>query len=329
MRIIRDTLDLSRIEAGKLELEPIQFALDDCLATLVRMMSLRIQSQSLTFTLDVADDVPRHLVGDRDRLLQILINLLGNAIKFTPAGGAVSLHVCAQSRSAEDVLLCFEVRDTGIGISVEEQAAIFQPFTQGRATGAGHGGSGLGLAIASSLVALMHGTISVRSMPGRGSTFSFTARFGLWQPPEAAQPALSQDPGPTTPLRVLLAEDNPINQRVAVRLLEMDGHACVVAANGAEALDRLAHEHFDVVFMDVQMPVMDGVTATREIRRREHATGQHLPIIAVTASATTEVVATCAASGMDHFLSKPLRPAAVRALLRPIQQRVLDQRGAS
>jgi predicted ATPase/signal transduction histidine kinase/CheY-like chemotaxis protein len=329
MRIIRDTLDLSRIEAGKLELEPIHFDLDDCLATLTRMMALRVQSQSIAFTLDVAGDVPRHLTGDRDRLLQILINLLGNAIKFTPAGGAVSLHVRVESRPVEHIVLGFDVRDTGIGIAPEEQQTIFQPFTQARAAGAQSHGSGLGLAIASSLVALMHGAISVRSQPGHGSTFSFTASFGLWQPAAAPPPEVPATSGPAIPLRILLAEDNPVNQLVAVRLLEIDGHRCVVATNGAEALDRIAHEHFDVVLMDVQMPVMDGFAAAREIRRREQVTGERLPIIALTASATTEIVATCAASGMDHFLSKPLRMDAVRDLLRPIQQRVLDQAGRS
>ncbi len=328
MRIIRDTLNLARIEAGKLELEPIRFDLDDCLATLVRMMSLRVQGQSLAFTLDVADDVPRHLIGDRDRLLQVLINLLGNAIKFTPASGAISLHVRFASQPAEPVLLRFDVRDTGVGIAPEEQQVIFQPFTQARTAGAQHGGSGLGLAIASSLVALMHGTISLHSELGRGSSFSFTASFGLSLPTgvHRSDTPPSPTPAPAVALDILVAEDNLINQLVAVRLLALDGHRCVVAANGAEALHLLDAEHFDVVLMDVQMPIMDGFTAAREIRRRELPSGHRIPIIAVTASATTEVVAACAASGMDHYLSKPLRLDAVRDLLRPIRLHLLAQR---
>ncbi len=321
LRIIRDTLDLSRIEAGKLDLEPIRFSLDDCLATLVRMLSLRIQGEGLTLAVDVADDVPTNLVGDRDRLLQVLINLLGNAIKFTPMGGSLSVHVRLESRAAEQTFLRFDVRDTGIGIASEEQASIFQPFTQVGASRAQHSGSGLGLTIASSLVALMDGTISVESEPGQGSCFSFTASFGLWQPavPGVSLPAPSK--GLAGRLHILVAEDNQINQLVAVRLLAMDGHTCAVAANGAEALRILEDEPFDVVLMDVQMPIMDGLAATRAIRRREQESGQHLCIIAVTASATTEVVAECTASGMDHYLSKPLRIDAVREILERIQER--------
>jgi predicted ATPase/signal transduction histidine kinase/ActR/RegA family two-component response regulator len=332
MRIIRDTLDLSRIEAGRLELEPIRFPLTDCLATLERMLALRIQTQGLTYTCDVAADVPLDLVGDRDRLLQVLINLLGNAIKFTPAGGAVSLHVRVLDRSTEQPLLGFEVRDTGIGIAPDALAHIFQPFTQVRAPGAAAGGSGLGLAIASRLVTLMHGAIMAESEPGKGSRFSFTARFGLGQPEQPAQPAPPSQPQESLAqphpashaeggLRILVVEDNQVNQLVAVRLLGLDGHSCAVAANGAEALRMLESEPFDAVLMDVLMPVMDGHTATRAIRQRERGTGRRLPIIAVTASATTEIVNECTASGMDHFLSKPLRIDAVRNLLRPLRQR--------
>ncbi len=330
MRIIRDTLDLSKIEAGRLDLEPIRFTFGDCLATLERMLALRIQTRGLTFLRDVAADVPTHLVGDRDRLLQILINLLGNAIKFTPEGGTVSLHVHVLDRSADHTLLGFEVSDTGIGIAAAEQAHIFQPFTQVRAPGAPAGGSGLGLAIASRLVTLMNGAIMVESEVGKGSRFSFTVRMGLWQPERHAEPAQPRghsvrpraaSPTPAGGLRILVVEDNQVNQLVAVRLLGLDGHSCAVAENGAEALRMLESEPFDAVLMDVLMPIMDGHTATRQIRLREQGTDRHLPIIAVTASATTEIVRECAAAGMDHFLSKPLRIDAVRDLLRPLQQR--------
>jgi predicted ATPase/signal transduction histidine kinase/CheY-like chemotaxis protein len=324
MRVIRDTLDLSRIEAGKLELEPIRFMFGDCMSTLVRMLDLRMQSEGLTFVQEVDEDVPGYLVGDRDRLLQILINLLGNAIKFTPAGGQVSLRVGVLRRGDEQAVLRFEVRDTGVGIAAEEQSLIFQPFTQARLAGLSQGGSGLGLAIAARLVELMHGSISVESVLGEGSCFSFTASFGLWRPGASLSLSLSAPaPGamPTARLRILVAEDNQVNQLVVVRLLALDGHVCTVAANGAEALDMLERDDFDAVLMDVQMPIMDGYTATREIRRREQGTDRHIPIIAVTASATTEVVAACAASGMDHYLSKPLRIENVRNALRPIQPR--------
>jgi CheY-like chemotaxis protein len=170
------------------------------------------------------------------------------------------------------------------------------------------------------------------SEPGKGSRFSFTARFGLGQPEQPAQPAPPSQPQESLAqphpashaeggLRILVVEDNQVNQLVAVRLLGLDGHSCAVAANGAEALRMLESEPFDAVLMDVLMPVMDGHTATRAIRQRERGTGRRLPIIAVTASATTEIVNECTASGMDHFLSKPLRIDAVRNLLRPLRQR--------
>jgi CheY-like chemotaxis protein len=303
-----------------LDLEPIRFSLDDCLSTIVRILTQRIQAEGLTFALEVAEDVPRHLFGDRDRLLQVLLNLVGNAVKFTPAGGSVWLHVRIAARVAEQALLRFDVRDTGIGIAADERKAIFEPFTQARVTEARKaGGSGLGLAIASRLAELMQGTLSLESEPGRGSCFSFTACFGLWQPEPAPEPATSIARAP------LVAEDNQINQMAAARLLILDGHMCTVAGNGAEALRLLESQTFDAVLMDVQMPVMDGLVAAREIRRREQETGQHVYIIAVTASATTEVVAECTASGMDHYVSKPLRIDALRDALRVAQDRARGQ----
>jgi predicted ATPase/signal transduction histidine kinase/ActR/RegA family two-component response regulator len=328
MRIIRDTLDVSRIEAGKLDLEPIRFSLDECLATLTRMLSVRMENSSLSFSLEVADGVPNHLVGDRDRLLQLLVNLLGNAIKFTPSGGDISLRLETESRGDDGVSLRFEVSDTGIGIPADVQEAIFEPFTQVRAPGLGSGGSGLGLAIASSLVRMMRGTIGVESELGQGSRFWFTARFGEWDPEATIQTVAETGTGtgtetetetaPSVALRILVAEDNRVNQLVAARLLEREGHACMVANNGLEALQMIESDPIDVVLMDVHMPVMDGYAATREIRRREHGGGRRLPIIAVTASATTDVVEACKASGMDHYLSKPLRIDSVRELLRTI-----------
>jgi CheY-like chemotaxis protein len=165
----------------------------------------------------------------------------------------------------------------------------------------------------------MHGTITVASELGRGSCYSFTVSVGLWQPAalDGAPPAASA--GPARGLHILVAEDNAINQLVLVRLLTTDGHTCAVASNGVEALRMLEDEHFDVVLMDVQMPIMDGLAATREIRRRELGSGRHLCIIAVTASATTEVVAACTASGMDHYLSKPLRVDRAREILQRVQ----------
>ena len=329
MRIIRDTLDVSRIEAGRIELEHTQFSLDECLATLQQMMSLRVQSQSLSYSLQLADDVPRYLVGDRDRLLQILVNLLGNAIKFTSSGGQLSLHVevaepaePGNDSGSDTPSLRFEVRDTGIGIPASALATIFDPFTQVRDPGLGKGGTGLGLAIASSLVGMMGGRIGVESQLGRGSQFWFTARFGVWQPSTNIAPRPAPAATPVTGMHVLVAEDNRINQLVAMRLLKREGHHCYLAENGAEALHIVESEPIEVVLMDIHMPVMDGHAATRELRRRERGRNHHLPIVAITASATTDVVKECQTSGMDHYLSKPLQLDAVRALLHDIAAKI-------
>jgi predicted ATPase/signal transduction histidine kinase/CheY-like chemotaxis protein len=314
--VIRDTLDVSQIEAGRLELEPIRFSLDECSASLRRILSMQLESEGITFSLGVEDDVPRDLIGDRGRLMQILLNLLGNAIKFTSSGGQVSLRVALSSRTEHSLLLRFEVRDTGIGIAPRDLKRIFDPFTRVHAPGLGKKGTGLGLTIAARLVELMSGTIGVESEVGKGSLFWLTARFECAQPerevePPAPEPELERVKG----LHILIAEDNRINQIVANRMLEREGHRCTVVGDGAEALRALETNDVDVVLMDVHMPVMDGLAATREIRRRERGTGRHLPIIAVTASAATEVARDCSESGMDHFLSKPLVRDVVRELL--------------
>jgi len=321
MRIIRDTLDVSQIEAGRLVLDSTRFSLDRCTANVERILSMQLETRSVRFTLGVEDDVPRELVGDRDRLMQILINLLGNAVKFTSSDGEVSLRVSVASRTEGALLLRFEIRDSGIGIAPGDLKRIFDPFTRVRDPGLGKDGTGLGLTIATNLVELMSGSIGVESEVGKGSLFWFTARFDCTpSEPHAephAEPALAQAlPSRAEGLHILIAEDNRINQLVAKRLLELEGHRCTVVDNGAKAVQALASAHdIDAVFMDVHMPVMDGRDATREIRRREVGTGRHVLIIAVTASATTDVVQECTDSGMDHFLSKPLVIDSVRELL--------------
>ena len=328
LRIIRDTLDVSQIEAGRLVLEPIRFSLDECSASLRRILSTQLESGSITFSLTVEDDVPRDLIGDRNRLMQILINLLGNAIKFTSSDGGVSLRVAVSSRTEDALLLRFEVRDTGIGIAPRDLKRIFDPFTRVHEPGLGKKGTGLGLAIAARLVEMMSGTIGVESEVGKGSLFWFTARFECAQAERDVQPPEPEpEPEQAKGLHILIAEDNRINQIVAKRLLERDGHRCTVVDDGAEALRALESNDVDLVFMDVHMPVMDGLAASREIRRRELGTGRHVPIIAVTASATTDVVRDCSESGMDHYLSKPLVLDAVRELLHELASR--SRRGAS
>ncbi len=448
LTVINDILDFSKIEAGKLELEAITFDLRGCVEPTLKTLALRAHEKGLELTGLIAPDVPDRLVGDPTRLRQVLMNLLGNAVKFT-GEGEVTLRADCETLAEESVTLHFRVEDTGIGISAEHLPHVFEPFTQvDGSTGRRFGGTGLGLSISRRLVEMMGGSIWVESTPGRGSTFHVTVpvglshRAGLEQPADHALPqgmrvlvvddngtarrrlydvllrsgmapvaadsgrhaldvlvraaelgqkipvvvtdagmpqmdgfeltrtircdrrlsdtivvmltsavqrddahrcqelgltcrlskpvgerelldALARVAGPpprgTGPssirrdereagalLRILLAEDNAVNQRLTSRLLEKQGHQVVVAANGREALERLEHESFDLVLMDIQMPEVDGFEATAAIRRHELVTGGHLPILAMTAHAMQGDEERCLAAGMDGYLSKPI-----------------------
>ena len=320
MRIIKDTLDLSRIEVGRFELQPVEFDLTRYMDELVRMMTLSMQRKNLHFSCDITSDVPRALIGDADRLRQVLINLLGNARKFTEPGGSVSLRIDNLGYiGADHVMLGFEVADTGIGIPAAAQRVIFEPFSQAsQPLSTSRQGSALGLAIAAKLVGLMGGTIEATSQLGQGSVFSFTSKFGVWATQETAViPATST--ALSSSLRILLAEDNRINQKVASRLLERDGHTVTIANNGAEAVEIWSSRPFDVILMDGQMPVMDGFAATREIRQREH--DGRIPIIAITAYTLAEDVERCLTTGMDGYVSKPIDLLALRAALQSVTDR--------
>ena len=322
MKVINDILDFSKIEAGRLDLESIEFDLRSLVDSVEKMMTLPAREIGLDLRCDVSPDLPEIIVGDPGRLRQLLVNLMGNAIKFTQRGG-VTVLVESESRSDEGMSLLFTVADTGIGITVDQQRSIFQAFTQADgSTTRKYGGTGLGLAISSQLVTLMQGHIWVESETGRGSTFRFTARFGLNSAAvDPAQPAVrsvaARDAIPcsvTVPpmeiansgFRILLAEDNLVNQKLAVRLLEKRGHSVVVAMNGLEALEALEHEGFDLVLMDVQMPEMSGLEATEAIRIKERETGRHIPIIAMTAHAMRGDRERCLEAGMDGYTTKPL-----------------------
>ncbi len=337
LRVINDTLDLSKIEAGKLALAPGPFALHECIHSIARMLSLSIVQRQLHFAQHIAEDVPTHLVGDRDRLAQVLINLIGNAVKFTEPGGRIDLKVerapvppgtpvggdTGDGAPPQHIALRFSVRDTGVGIAPEAQARIFESFTQADVTVFRHyGGTGLGLTISAKLVALMGGTLAVTSELGSGSDFHFTALFQP-TPPRAATDASDRpggdDPATLPPLHILLAEDNIVNQLVTTRLLERDGHRVTVAHNGAAAVRMALSEPFDVIFMDMHMPEMDGLEATRQIR--EHMDLARSPIIAMTAHSTTAEVVKCLEAGMDAHLGKPIRVPALRSLLRPYRER--------
>jgi len=360
LRLLNDILDLSRVEFGRLELDPQPFPLRETLADTLNTLGLRARQKGLDLSFRVRPEVPNGVIGDAGRLRQVLVNLVGNAIKFTDAG-EVSVDVGREAGQDGEVVLHASVRDTGIGIAPERQAAVFAPFTQAdSSTTRRFGGSGLGLAISSQLVGLMGGRIWVESTPGQGSTFHFTARLGLglatdlrdhaWAAPAkphsadedasgagratgtfARRPALNRavrtaDPpaaaetdGPRG-LHVLVAEDNPVNQRLTVALLRKSGHRATVAENGLAAVEAFQREAFDLVLMDLQMPELCGLDATARIRASEQRSGGHVPIIAVTAHAMAGDRERCLAGGMDAYLSKPLHPdrliAAIDALVR-------------
>ena len=451
LRLLNDILDFSKIEAGKLELECVDFRISECVARATQMMVLRAAEKGLEIACRVAPEIPDHLRGDSGRIQQVLVNLLGNAVKFTEAG-EIFVNVNAESITPDRVRLHISVSDTGIGIPADKLDQIFRPFEQAESsTTRRFGGTGLGLTISRQLVEMMHGRVWIDSEVGRGSTFHFTAEFGIaadqhrpepaeldsllelpvlvvddnftnrrilsemlqhWhmqpvladsaaaarqalQTAEASQrpirlilldhhmpgedgihfaeslrgtlkhgqcpiimissgsspidvdlgqkygigrfmtkpviasellnevlhqfgrftnAAPAQPPTATPhlqvhPRRVLLVEDNEINRRVAVGLLRSRGHQVVLAENGQEAVETLADQEFDVVLMDMQMPVMDGYEATAAIRQREHQTGGHIPIVAMTAEALKGDRERCLAAGMDDYVSKPIAPA--------------------
>lgn len=450
LRLLNDILDFSKIEAGKLELECMDFRISECVARASQMMVLRAAEKGLEIACRVAPEIPDHLRGDSGRIQQVLVNLLGNAVKFTEVG-EIFVNVNAESITPDKVRLQISVSDTGIGIPADKRDQIFSPFEQAESsTTRRFGGTGLGLAISRQLVEMMHGDIWIDSELGRGSTFHFTAEFGIaadqhrpdpaeldslrelpvlvvddnftnrrilsemlqqWQmqpvladsaaaarqalqTAEASQrpirlilldhhmpgedgihfaesmrdelnhgqcpiimlssgcspidvdlgqkygigrfmtkPVIASEllnemlcqfgryttvnpaelPSATPqlqvhPRRVLLVEDNAINRRVAVGLLRSRGHQVVLAENGQEAVNTLADQEFDVVLMDMQMPVMDGYEATAAIRRREHQTGGHIPIVAMTAEALKGDRERCLTVGMDDYVSKPINP---------------------
>jgi two-component system sensor histidine kinase/response regulator len=463
LTVINDILDFSKIEAGKIDLDVMDFNLRDSLQATLKTLALRAHEKGLELLCEVAPEVPQAVAGDSNRLRQILVNLVGNAIKFT-SKGEVALGVNVLETEGKQCLLQFTISDTGIGIPSEKQKSIFEPFTQAdSSTTRKYGGTGLGLTISTRLVGMMGGRIWVESEPGRGTRFHFTARLGIADapamragtiaPPEMLrgmkvlvvddnpasreileemlklwemtstsvedgdealeQLSFARDAGspyglmltdmympkmsgfdlverirqrpqlattmimmltsaghrgdaarcqelgvaaylpkpfrkselqeaivralqakeqdraiplitrfsleggrdPSASLRILLAEDNAVNQRLAARLLEKRGHRVVVAANGREALATLEKEAFDLVFMDVQMPEMDGLEATAAIREKEQLSGEHQTVIALTAHAMKGDQERCLAAGMDGYLSKPIRPQELDAVL--------------
>jgi PAS domain S-box-containing protein len=323
--IIDDILDISKIEAGRLEIEQVRFEPQQVLGKILSLIRPKAEEKGIRVTSDLDHSVPSWLMGDPLRLGQILNNLLGNALKFTSAG-EIAVRVRVLRRVPEGVELEFSVRDTGIGIREQDLAGLFEPFTQidGSIT-RNYGGTGLGLAICRKLSRLMGGEIWCQSTPGLGSTFFFTLPFaaaaggGTETPPRKPQ-----EPARFHAEKVLLVEDNVFNQQVAVALLENAGLRVTVAGNGIEALQLVGAEQFDVVLMDIQMPMMDGLATAREIRRRGQG-GAGIPIVAVSANASDQDVRESFAAGMNGHITKPYTP----EVLYGVISRWLDEKRAS
>ncbi len=309
LEIINKVLEISKIEAGKVVLEKEPFRLRGAITKASLPLFMSCKEKGIVLDIEISQDIPEQLIGDGHRLIQVLTNLLSNALKFTDHG-SITLRVRRSFLSETGKIeLSFSVNDTGIGIDGEEQSHIFEDFRQvDTGKGKKHQGTGLGLAISKKLVELMGGEIGVESSPGKGSSFYFTARFHLTSQEEEAKPRLSPPVEEGGHLRILLAEDNALNQRSIRHFLESEGHSVVIVDNGKMAIEALEKEPFDVVLMDVQMPTMDGLEATRVIRSHDRSRyNPDIPIIALTAYALKEDEMRFITSGMDRYVTKPVR----------------------
>ena len=309
LTILNDVLDVSKIEAGHMELEAIDFSPHECILSALKTLAPAAHEKGLELGCEISTEVPERIKGDPVRVRQVLLNLLGNAIKFT-AAGYVRVRVGVEKTDTSSVELRFAVSDSGPGIPAEKQQLIFEAFRQadGSITRR-HGGTGLGLFISSKLAEMLGGRLSVESSPGHGSTFWFTGRFITAMCPAPPAPAKTPprlNSGAT--LDILLAEDNPVNQKLAERLLTKRGHRVTTVESGIQAVEYIKRHDFDLVLMDVQMPDMDGLEAAATIRSIESHTGQRVRIVAMTAHAMQGDRERCLEAGMDGYLSKPIRP---------------------
>jgi TMAO reductase system sensor TorS len=321
LALLNDILDFSKMEAGRLELMADDFDLTAVVADVAALLAPRAHEKDLHLETRIADDVPRALAGDAGRLRQVLLNLVGNAIKFTDRGG---VRVEVDRRGVEDgrVRLRFAVVDTGIGIAAEAQERLFEQFSQVDPSATRRfGGTGLGLAIVKRIVTAMGGQIEVQSAPGQGSTFWFEVAL----PPARGEitPRALRASVAARPLRILVAEDNDVNRQVALGLLEQQGHHVEAVSDGRAVVEAVRTGAWDAVLMDAHMPVMDGLAATREIRRLPGDRGR-VPIVAMSASVTSEETAGFLAAGMDAYVAKPIEPAALAAALAGLRDEQQD-----
>ncbi|MHB1183245.1 MAG: ATP-binding protein [Desulfobulbia bacterium] len=329
LTLINDILDLAKIEAGKLELEHLPFDLAEVIDNVVAMFKIPAREKGVVVASTIDNRIPKRIMGDCNRLRQILINLAGNAMKFTEQGG-VDIEVAYERSAADRIVSRFSVRDSGIGIPADRVEAIFEKFTQADgSTTRKYGGTGLGLAICLQLVELMGGHLVVASEEGKGSTFSFVIPLEE-APAEIISLKERKDAGREKTVgggKILLVEDNAVNQRLASILISREGYEVEVASDGTEALEHLRHQAFDLVLMDVQMPNMDGMEATRRIRAIEadpalrqdyvglRALKQPLEIVGLTAHARKEDEIACYEAGMNGFLTKPIIKAKLTMIL--------------
>ena len=313
LQILNDVLDLSKIEAGRLTIDRIEFAPVRVLDHALTLLAERATAKGLQLAGELAPDLPARLLGDPLRLGQVLVNFVGNAIKFSEQG-RITARIGVASRDGDQVVLRLEVEDHGIGLTTDQQARLFQPFVQADAsTTRQFGGTGLGLVICQRIASLMDGQVGVTSTAGQGSTFWMTARAVAVQdgPSAAPEPVLEEKPEVRLArlcrgTRILLVEDNPVNQKVALAVLKRAALDVDVAGDGAQAVERVRDEEYALVLMDVQMPVLDGMSATRQIRQLPNRAS--LPIVAMTANAFEEDRRACLESGMSDFIGKPVVP---------------------
>ncbi|RUT77955.1 response regulator [Ancylomarina longa] len=321
IQIINDILDYSKIEAGQIEIENIDFNIRELLDTIYHLLNFKAKEKGLDLRILVDDEIPEIINGDSFRLNQILMNIANNAVKFTNLG-YIELSVKCLEKTESNISLFFKIKDTGIGISQEAQKKLFKEFTQSDSSiSRQYGGTGLGLAISKNLTHLMGGTINLVSEPEHGSEFMFELKFG-YQEKEVNMFSNEEKEIPTQ-LSILVAEDNPINQKVAMLTLRHMGLQCDIAKNGMEAFEMYQEKKYEVILMDMQMPVLDGINATQKIRSFENkeSVENKAFIIALTANAFIEDKQRCIDAGMNDFVSKPFKEEDLRKILSQITKK--------